>query len=388
MFYYRFTPIVSILLSLTLMTAAPITIATTSADDNVSPQKALPDKVIDEGGNVRIEDVDVLALNNEIKALLDEKIKRLPTKRQRLLALHELLYSPEQYNIRYNAYTTASATETFYNGSGNCISLANLFIATARYVGIKARYQTVKLDRQWRPRDGFYEVPGHVNVVVTLPKAKVLVEFNQAYFNEIGNREVVSKVISDKQAKSEYYNNLGVVYLNKKEYPMAIAYFKKSIDNYRKLDFVWSNLGVAYKRLGNFKAAENAYLTAIKHNSRNQSAIGNIYILYSALGNKTKSDVYAKRAEKYARKNPYYLEKLANTKMELKEYSKAITLLKAAIKIYKLEPDFYHGLAIAYYYQNKIEKSKKALRKSIELAESEEYKLRYQRKLDALAGLH
>ncbi|WP_086931370.1 transglutaminase-like domain-containing protein [Agarilytica rhodophyticola] len=372
MSYVKFTPVVSLLLLMATQVVA------------VNIEEPLPDQ----NQNIIVEDVDVLALNSEIKTLLDEKIKVLPSKRQRLLALHTLLYDPAQYNIRYNAYFTASAIETFYNGSGNCISLANLFIATARYVGIRARYQTVNLERQWRRRDGFYEVPGHVNVVVSLPRAKVLVEFNQAYFDQIGDSKVVSKMITDAQAKAEYYNNLGVAYLNQKKYSMAVAYFKKSIKTHKKLDFVWSNLGVAYKRLGDFKAAEEAYLAALKYNSKNRSAIGNIYILYSELGDETKSQAYAKRAEKYARKNPYYLEKLANTELEAKRYDKAVALFKAAIKIHKLEPDFYHGLAVAYYYENDIENSKKALRKSMELAESEEYKLRYQRKLNALAGAH
>jgi len=339
-------------------------------------------------GEFFVPEYDLLALDAEIKDLLDREVRPLGTKKQRLLQLHEIFYQPYYYDIQYEPFGTLTANETFYRGSGNCISLANLFIAAARYVGLDARYQTVRVRREWRPREGFYEVPGHINVVVNLRREQAEIEFNRTFYDERRNRRIVKKVISDRQAKAEFYNNIGVDLLVQKQYDKAIAYFEKALTIYKKLDFVYSNLGVAFKQKGNYQSAEANYLKALDYNPKSQSTISNIFILYHELGNKTRSEVYAKRAEKYARKNPYYLEKLANAHIQKGEYSNAIKLLKNAIRIFDLEPNFYHDLAVAYYYQNNIAKSKRALEKAKALSKSEEFKARYQRKLDALAAVN
>lgn len=330
---------------------------------------------------------DLLALDDGIRDLLDREVKTLPTKKQRLSRLHDIFYQPYYYNIQYEPFNTLTAVETFYRGEGNCISLANLFIAAARYVGLDAKYQIVRANRQWRPREEFYELPGHINVVVDFYRERAEIEFNRTFYDNKENLRIVKRVISDKQAKAEFLNNMGVDRLHDKKYDEAIAYFKAAAKSYRNLDFVFSNMGVAYKYQGDYKSAEVNYLKALAINADNPSTINNIFILYRELGDATQSQRYARRAEKYARKNPYYLDKLANRHIDNGDYQKAVKLLKKAIRIFQLEPDFHHNLAIAHYFQNNITKSKRALRKAIETTDSEEFKTRYQRKLDALATL-
>jgi len=329
---------------------------------------------------------DVLALDDNIKALLDREVKNQSSRRQRLKQLHRILYLPQYSNIQYNASGTKTAIETFYTGGGNCISLANLFIAAARYVGLNAKYQSVRLEPEWRPRDGFFEVPGHINVVVDINRDRATIEFNAAYFRDATNNKFIKKVISDKRAKAEYFNNLAVEKLTEKDHARAFAYFNRAIDTYPKIDFLWSNLGVAYKQVGDYKQAEKSYLKALKINPKSKSTISNIYILYSEIGANTKSKVYAERAEKYARKNPYHLQRLAFERTQSQDYDEAVRLLKKAIRIHDLEPNFFHDLAVAYFYKSNIKRSKWALNKAKALAASDEYKNRYQRKLDALAA--
>lgn len=337
--------------------------------------------------DIVVPDYALLALDNELKNTLDAEVKSLPTKRQRLNRLHDLLYKPYYYHIRYNPEGTLTAMDTFHQGSGNCISLANLFIAAARYVGLRARYQSVRLQPEWRPRDDFYEVPGHINVIVDMGRERATIEFNQAFYQRYGHRRLIRRIISDKQAEAEFYNNIGVEKLAEKNYALALAYFEKALTRDKKLDFVWSNKGVAHKLAQQYGLAEASYLKALGLNPRNNSTISNIYILYQHLGDKNQSEIYAKRAERYARKNPYYLEKLANSEMEAGEYKNAIRLFKMAIKIFDLEPDFFHGLAVAYYYTNDLASARKALQNAKDIAASDEFKARYQRKLNALAAL-
>lgn len=359
----------------TLLLAA--THSSTYASADLASNKASVTSVISED--------KIMALNNEIKAILDQDIRKIRSKQRRLLKLHELLFSPLYgLNIQYHPEGTKTAIETFNTGYGNCISHANLFVAAARYVGLDARYQTVKLSREWRPKDGFYVVPGHVNVVVLLPQKKATIEFNSAFLESMDQYKLETKIISDRQALAEYYNNVAMEKFEKQLYDEAISHLKKSTGIYNRLDYAWSNLGVVYKYSGNLKKAEESYLKSLKINRSNLSAINNIHILYRELGDEEKAKNYAKKADKYSRKNPYYLEKLANSAIAEKDFEEAVKLLTRATRIYAYEPRFFHGLAKAYFYQQEIEKSSKALQRAKSLSESDEFKNRYQKKINAL----
>ncbi len=333
-----------------------------------------------------IEEYDLLGLDSGLKEILDEQIKPLRPKKRRLRALHKLLYFPENFGIRYQSGETKTAMETFNDRHGNCVSLSNLFIATARYVGLDAKYQSVRVDRTWYPQDGFYEVPGHMNVIVEIGWEIATIEFNAAFFENPRARKFDTKVMSDSEATAEFYNNIGADKLGEKKPHEAIAYFLKGLEFNRKLDFLWSNLGVAYKQSGNLEEAEKSYVKAIKLNKYNYSTISNIYILYNQLNKQSKSKIYAEKAEKYARKNPYFLAKIADKYIQNHDYKNAIKLLKSAIRIFKQEPQFHHALSVAYYYQKDIRRSQKALKRAIKYSDDIN-KLRYQQKMQKLAKL-
>ena len=351
---------------------------------NSSSHQSLPSLDL-ENKDFIVPDYDVLHLTDEIKNFLDIEVASIQSKKQRFLKLHDVFYKPFYLNLMYNPEGTYTAAETFRIGHGNCISHANLFVAAARYVGLKANYQTVDVPLEWRPRQGFYELPGHVNVILKLGRYTATVEFNQAIFDEYDITNLKTEVISDDRAKAEFFNNLGVEALTGNEYYKAIAYFEKAIDTDRKLDISWSNLGVVHKKLGNFSEAEKAYLKAIDLNRYNKPAMKNLFVLYTQLGDKENADAYRKDVEKYARKNPYYLEKLAKRELALENYKEASKLFKKAIKIYKLESSFYHGLALSYYHQNKIDQAKDALDEAQQYATLED-KQRFSQKLQTLSS--
>jgi len=330
-------------------------------------------------------DENVLALNDEIKALLDQEVGSRRTKLGKLERLHELLYDKNYQHIRYTPSGNFSAIDTFYNKEGNCMSLANLFIAAARYVGLNARFQSVKVKKQWRPHETFYEVPGHMNVLVKLPTRSVTIEFNQTFQSDAMKGRLVSKVISDRQAKAEYLNNLGAEELSNGNEGAAIEYFETSVKHFPKLDFVWSNLGVVQKRIGHFEAAEASYLEALRINQHNTSALGNIYILYDELGNKEKAKQYTEKAQALALKNPYNLEKLAKGYLANRQYKQSVKMFRKAIGIYNKEPSFHHGLANAYYHLGDKRKTKRSLERAQKLSSNEQKRMRYQNKLDALS---
>jgi len=125
-----------------------------------------PSRMLD---HVAIADVDVLALSDEFKTTLDRQINTIRQPSRRVMALHELLFGEDGYDIRYRGQYTRTAMETLTLGGGNCVSLANLYVAAARHAGLDARFQEAHVPEDWEESaSGYYVVPGHINVLVRL----------------------------------------------------------------------------------------------------------------------------------------------------------------------------------------------------------------------------
>lgn len=332
------------------------------------------------------ETPDLLYLSDEVKVILDEKIKPIRDQYKRTEALHFLMFSPENWKISYNQFKTLSAQDTYIQREGNCLSLSTLFIAAARHVGLRARFQQVNISPTWQKMDNYFLVPGHINALVYIPKERIHVEFLRTFFEtefELEN----TKVLNDKQAMAEYHNNISVEHFIEKRYPQAIAHAQKSISIQPDLDFLWSNMGVIQKFTGNTIAAEKSYRQAIKLNKRNFSALTNLYIILSEKNKTIEAEKIAKQVVKYSKKNPYYLAKLAQTNLQQKQAKTALKHLNKAIKINNKVALFYHLKAQAYSQLGKHEKVKSALIAAKNLALEKDEISRYSEKLNTFLAM-
>ncbi len=332
-----------------------------------------------------IPDAEVLTLSPEFRQVLDSQIKVLHRPSSRVLALHELLFGPDGYNVQYHGAYTRTAMETLNWGSGNCVSLANLYVAAARYVGLQAYFQESQVPEDWQESAaGYYVVPGHVNVLVKLRGHRdFTVEFLSAY----EGRGAKTRVLSDEEAIAQYYNNLGMKYLQQDKLALSYAFSQKALSLYDASPLLWSNRGVIEKHMGNLALAEQAYLESLRLDAEFLSAAKNLYVLYLQTGEEAKAQRFSEKIEAYNRRNPYYLEKLALTALGDAAYDDAIDLLKKAIKIKKTEDRFHFALAKAYYYSGDIERASGAMAQAQEVADTAQDKQRYQGKLAALAQI-
>lgn len=330
-----------------------------------------------------VADVDILAINQEIKDFLDQQVRPIPGLRERAFMLHNLLFRPYYLGITYDDSQTYTAQETFDKGAGNCISHASLFVAAARYVGLKAKFQVVEVPRDWVQSEDYYIVPGHINVAVYIPGNKITVEFSDVYLAQ-HTQFFKSKAVSDTRALAEYYNNRGMEAMQLKDYLSAIAYMQKSLKTHRNSGFVWSNLGVVYKINGHMAEAQQAYERGLKLDKRNLSIINNAYILYYQTGQLDKAQSLAAKVESYSKKNPYYLAKLASADINLHNYKQAVTKLKRAISKKPEEPAFHFTLSHVYYLLGNQDLAVRQLQIGQKNAINNEDQQRFQHKLNLL----
>ena len=327
-----------------------------------------------------VNDVDVLAMDQEMLRFLDEHVNR---ERGSTLRLHDLLYAiitEGSFGLEYDEITR-TAQETFEARLGNCLSFTNLFVAMAREVGLKVTYQEVEIPPSWSMEGNTYALTRHVNVFVDLgPGGSKEVDFNIDDFQSNYDR----RLISDERALAHYYTNVGAEHLQKSDLLEALRYFRKAIASDDTFAPVWSNLGALYSQAGHFDYAEAAYLRSLQINPREPVAMSNLGQLYEYLGQTELADWYNEQSNRHRMRNPYYRYHLARTAFLAEDYETAIGHLKYSIKKNKDEDTFYILLGLSYLQKGDESAARRWLEKAERMAQDEGLKRNYHKKLKRL----
>ena len=359
-----------------------------------------------------IPDVDILAINNNIKSLLDEKVIKIKNPQKRLITLADILTDKISYNTVNDSYGVKTAQETFDTKTGNCLSFSNLFVAMSRYAGFKSRFAEIPTLPNWS-REGevlFFNKhigisvdirdlnPQVIQLRITADSSRIITVDNSIryYFYPselIPDESAVDtfslQPIPDNRAFAQYYNNIGSKNMAKGNYPDAFRYFVKAIKTDPKLSFAWSNLGVLYRRNNQFDAAEAAYYQglSVTHGSKDTSMLtimNNLANLYDITGNAEKADFFKKQVASFRDKNPYY--RYAEGKMAYNEssYKKSVDFFKKAIRLKGDEHLFYYSLALAYIKTGDLKKAEASINRAIEYSQDTRQKEYYEKVRDIL----
>lgn len=359
-----------------------------------------------------IPNVNILALNDDIRALLDESITPIRNRKRRLDALVKVLIDKVKYDTVNDRYGTRTAQETYDEGTANCLSFSNLFVAMARYVGLSAQFQEVPTPPNWiRTGEAIFNTrhigalvdlhgfPGrmvHLNIreggrFIIWNRGADRYYFSPTNFDSFGNKinPRSGRSIPDHRAFAQYYNNIASEYLAKGNPSDAFRYFVKAIKIDPKLGYAWSNLGVVYSRNYQVEAAEAAFLQGMSVVPRQDdittmNIMNNMVKLYERTGDKEKAEFYLKEVASFRERNPYYLYMIARTSYQEALYERSVKYFKAAIRRKDDDHLFYYGLALAYSKLDDLEGVEKNIDKAKYYAWDEEQKAYYDRIRDTM----
>ncbi|MBN1907848.1 MAG: tetratricopeptide repeat protein [Deltaproteobacteria bacterium] len=359
-----------------------------------------------------IPDVDILAINDEIKRFIDEKTGGIRDQERRLVKLAEGLSKVVKYDTTSDLYGVKTAQQTFDTGTGNCLSFSNLFVAAARYAGLPSRFLEVPTLPNWS-RDGetlFFtkHIGASVDIrfiftqmiqlrMVDDKERLVTVEDSVRYFFSPSdltpeNSRISAywnEAISDSRAFAQYYNNIGSKHLAEGNPKDAYSYFIKAIKVDPGLSYAWSNLGVVYKRNNQLEAAEAAYLhgLTVTRGPRDTSLLSimnNLAHLYDAKGDMENAAFYKEQVESFRNKNPYYHYAAGKSAYQDAFYEKSVGFFREAIRLKKDEHLFYYGIALAYLKSGNMKKAEASINQAIKYAMDENKKSFYKKALASL----
>ena len=263
---------------------------------------------------------EVFELDADMRAFLTP-LADIRDPRHKLLTLSEALEQHGMFSREY-AEVTRTASDTFHDRQGNCLSFTMLFVGLAREAGLTANYQSVQVQPTWA-NDGQVVIASHVNAVVrTGFGEETVVDFNI----RAATGDQVSRRISDTYALGLFYTNLGAEALLRGEYTASLTYLREAARVYPKIAGLWVNLGVLYSRHRHYEHAEAAYLRALEIDEDERSALANLVVVYDALGERELAAAYRERVRGYRERNPYYHYAVAARAYEHQQFAEALAV--------------------------------------------------------------
>jgi Flp pilus assembly protein TadD len=364
-----------------------------------------------------VPDVDILALGEDMKRVLDRSVTGIKNQWNRLISLMELINQNIQFDITDDTYGTKTAIETYETKSGNCLSYSNLLVSMARYAGFKTRFQQISSPPTWiRDREMILftrhigasidiETPGNyyqLDLIGNSGDKKIVFEMNNklqylfapllsSSFLRYTLNSIPTRPISDSRAFAQYYNNIGSKHLSEGNTIDAFRYFVKAIRVDPELSFVWSNLAIVYRWNNQHEAAEQAFLKALyvnreKDKLASMSIMSNLASLYKMQGRTEEAGLYEEKVRSYRNRNPYYHYSLGAIAFDEGRYEQSVEHFNDAIKRGSNDNRFYYALALAYYRLGEMEKAGQNMDKAISYVKDRRIEEYYRQIWNKLTG--
>jgi len=300
--------------------------------------------IIDQSAD-RFPEIDPLYISDEVKQLIDAYIQPRDGEETRVDKLQDLLYDEDFLHVQYASEQTHTAMEVFYAREGNCLGVMNLYIAMARYAEVDAQFQTVAVQPNWDRRGDLLVLSQHINARGKISARRTyVVDFTP----ELSLQQLTSHVVSDEEARSLYFTNLGVEELIEANNEGALIYFKNALFLDEDSSIAWNNIGSNYNRLGNKEFAEYAYRMAFSLDDKNATAIKNLANYYRLAGDLRLAGEYEQAIERFNNKNPYYHFAQGSVSYKKGDLVEARDSFRRAVRLKEEEPDFYYALAGVY----------------------------------------
>jgi Flp pilus assembly protein TadD len=330
-----------------------------------------------------VPDPGLFQTDEEMLAFVAKHVGDARTERERLRRLLAGMVTSGLMEIDYDDSTTKTASETFHDRVGNCISFTSLFVALAREADLEVTFQTVDVPPVWYADSDLVILNDHVNALVTQKfETRVVVDFNATELK--GDYKTMP--VSDAYAHSLYFNNIAMDALRDGDHEEAFRLLKKAIETYPDIAANWANLGVIYSRNSLYDHAVTAYSKALKVDPKHPQSLTNLASLYRSLGDEETAERYSNRIRRYNDRNPYYHYYRALASYHQGEFELAETQVKHALRLKSSEHNFYKLRGLIAEQTGDTDLALYSFTRAHELAAFSDSKSIYASKIDLLSS--
>lgn len=335
-----------------LLLALGLLLAGCAGAPKAPPQLPWPDAAFD-------HDAALVTVSRDELFRLDPALEReLPSMRQaaasqRLKHLLALIFGPDGHAFAYAAGHSTTASETWRQRRGDCLSLTVLTYAAARAMGMPAQMQDVPVPVLYERRGTLELRNEHVNVL--FPGAQreppglgaardVIVDFEP----ELASSRR-GKPLAEEQVLARYYNNMAAEHLAAGSERAAYAYFKAAVQADPSYAASYGNLAVLYRRRGLDSAAEQLLRHALTLADPPDVPLHTLHQLLADQGREAEAAHFAKLLQAVRERDPDYWTGLGQSLLNEGQPRAAIAALEQARSMSAGFQEVHRFLAIAYW---------------------------------------
>ena len=339
----------------------------------------------------RVDDLptpaSLLAVSEPMRAFAQRSVAGISGTSARLDALTRAMNGDDGLALRYDALATLSAEQAFIQRRANCLSYTMLLVALGREVGIDVRFNEVDVPPIWdlrdETRDGFL-MYRHINARVESSVTRFLIVdvTPQEYDGNFPQR-----VISDRQALAQYYNNRAIERLGDGSPEAALPYALRGLSLDEEPAYLWTNLAHLYLRLGQPAAAEAAVRRGLQLDPADSSAYGTVASVYDALKQPSTAARFRRAAERAQQRNPYYHYQLARQSLERGDDLLAYQQMRRAMKLDAHDHRFFFLMGVILARLDQMDLARSSIEVAIQLSSDPQQQSRYRSKLQRLRPL-
>nr|WP_314862665.1 tetratricopeptide repeat protein [uncultured Undibacterium sp.] len=317
---------------------------------------------------------EIFELDKEFKqTLLKPQIQNLSAY-ERIKYFLDLVYTKETSPFVYNVNETTTASKTWADKRGNCISLTILAYAIGRTLNLPIVMQDVDVPVQFDRRGNLEYLNAHVNAVILHKdfwfdresdnRGYLIIDFEPQTM--VLNK---GRVLNENQIVSRFYNNLGAEYLAKKDQKKAYAYYQAAIMASPDNAPAYSNLAQLYLLTGDLHRAETVLrqALALSNDAADAIAMRSLQSLLLSQHRYEEAETFNKAIHASNEKNPHYWIGLGMYAMRQNDYRKAITSLEKAQGLASGFGEIHQNLAEAYLKTGNPDRAREEIRKFVNL---------------------
>jgi Tfp pilus assembly protein PilF len=231
----------------------------------------------------------------------------LPTAPERLfIALRQNL------RLDYEAGETRTAAETFASRSGNCLSLAIMAGAFAKYLGMPTQYQIVRGLETWSRQGGIAFRNAHVNMVLGAARSDALTvkgSMLEVDFSPPGaTHRRLAVPIAEETVVAMYLNNRAAEALAAGDVRTAYWWAREATAAAPGFLGGYNTLAVVYRRHGSVQAAERVLRFALERNGSDTDLLSNLALVLEQQGRDAEAAAVRARLAQLLPVRPFYYE--------------------------------------------------------------------------------
>lgn len=176
-----------------------------------------------------------------------------------------------------------------------------------------------------------------------------------------------SDAVAKSPVSARAHDNLGLAYMGKQKYDMALEEFHKTIALNPQYYLAWYNAGVAYQLQGDLEKARLAYEKSLKINPAYFRSYYNAGIVYKKLGELDRAVSSYEKALALDPRHVFVYNNLGVALTEKGDYKKAEDVFKRAVAINPGYEKAYYNLGNLYFREKEYGRAVEAYRTAVRI---------------------